>query len=127
MSQTMKAAIVIGVILAAGGIALGARAQQTARPGEPTQAHVWVENRARNEAIPVIVDSVAAPITVHLDSMSSVQTFAGRQTWDYRSIPAGASADVARALSAAGAEGWEAVGVLQPGTQGATVLLKRPR
>ncbi len=127
MSQTTKSALIVLAMVAAAGIALLARAQQTARPGEPTQARVWVENRGRNEAIPVVVDSIASPVTVHLDSMSSVQSFAGRQTWEYRSIPLQAGADMARGLGAAGGEGWEAVGVLQSGPTGATVLLKRPR
>jgi hypothetical protein len=106
---------------------LAARAQSTARPGEPTQSHVWVENRAPADAVPVVVQGSAAPLTVHVDSSSTVQTIAGRQTWEYRSIPLAAGAEPARALSTVGSEGWEAVGVLQSGAAGATVLLKRPR
>src|SRR5437764_8286497 len=120
----------LGLICSAcamGAVALGARGQSTARPGEPTQAHVWVDNRSRTEAVPVVVENVATPVTVHLDSTSSVQTFSGRQIWEYRSIPLGAGADAARGLGAAGGEGWEAVGVLQSGATGATILLKRPR
>ena len=33
-----------------------ARGQATTRPGDPTQARVWVENRNRTEAIPVRLD-----------------------------------------------------------------------
>jgi hypothetical protein len=123
-----RAVTLLFVILAggAGAVALGARGQ-TARPGDMTQSRVWVENRSRSEAIPVVVENVATPVTVHLDSTSSVQTFSGRQIWEYRSIPLGAGADPTRGLSGAGGEGWEAVGVLQSGATGATVLLKRPR
>ena len=105
---------------------LVARAQSTARPGEPTQARVWIENRNPNEAVPVIVENVATPITAHLDSTSTVQTVAGHQTWQYHSeqLPPGAPASV---LDRAGMDGWEAVGVLQSGPMGVTILFKRPR
>ena len=105
---------------------LRARGQSTARPGEPTQARVWVENRNPNEAVPVIVENVVTPITAHLDTTSTVQTVAARQTWQYRSeqLSPGASAAV---LDRVGMEGWEAVGVLQSGPMGVTILFKRPR
>jgi hypothetical protein len=111
----------------AGAAALGARGQSTARPGEPTQAHVWVDNRTQAEAVPVTVQNWPAPVNVHLDASSVVQAVAGRQKWEYRLMPLASGPDPARGLTAAGDEGWEAVGVLQPSAAGATVLLKRPR
>ncbi len=122
----MKSAIVLGVIFA-GGIALVARGQSTVRPGEPTQSRVWVENHAPADAIPVIVQSVATPVTTHLDSTSTVQTIAARQTWEYRSVQLAAGADATAFNAGIGSQGWEAVGVLQSGAGGATVLFKRPR
>jgi hypothetical protein len=106
---------------------LRARGQATARPGDPTQARVWIENRAPAEAVPVIVESVAIPLTVHLDTSSTVQTIATRQTWQYRSVQVPSSA-AGGTLDPVGMDGWEAVGILQSSpTTGATVLFKRPR
>ena len=126
MTQTMKSATAAGVIVALGGIALLARGQSTARPGEPTLARVWVENRAPSEALPVIVESVATPVTTHLDTTSTVQTVAGHQAWQYRSwlLPKDAAGEN---LNQLGMDGWEAVGVVQSGPNGATILFKRPR
>jgi len=126
MTQTMKSAAAAGVIVALGGIALLARGQATTRPGEPTLARVWVENRAPADALPVIVQSVATPVTTHLDTTSTVQTVAGRQVWQYRSWPLGKEA-AGETLNQLGMDGWEAVGVVQSGPAGATVLFKRPR
>ena len=125
MSQIMKSVVFVAVILAAGGIAVVARGQSTARPGESTQARVWIENRNPNDAVPVVVENVAAPITAHLDSTSTVQTVAGRQTWQYHSelLAPGAPITV---FDRAGNDGWEAVGVLQSGPMGVTILFKRP-
>jgi hypothetical protein len=109
-----------------GAVVLRARGQATARPGDMTQARVWVENRSPNEAVPVVVENVATPITAHLDTNSTVQTVVARQTWQYRSelLPVGTSATV---LDRVGTDGWEAVGLIQTGPMGATILFKRPR
>ena len=125
MSQTMKSVMLIAVILAAGGIGLIARGQSTARPGESTQARVWIENRNPNDAVPVVVENVATPVTAHLDSTSTVQTVAGRQIWQYRTWPLPKDA-AGETLNTFGADGWEAVGVLQSGPMGVTILFKRP-
>ena len=105
---------------------LRARGQSTARPGEFTQARVWVENRAQNEAIPVIVTNVVTPIAAHLDTTSTVQTVAAKQTWQYRTWPLAKDA-AGETLNTFGTDGWEAVGVVQSGPMGATILFKRPR
>jgi hypothetical protein len=104
---------------------LRARGQSTPRPGEPTQARVWIENRNPNEAIPVIVQNVATPIAAHLDTTSTVRTVAGRQMWQYRTVqlPTGATGGT---LDPVGMDGWEAVGLIQSGPMGATILFKRP-
>jgi hypothetical protein len=126
MTQTTKSAIAAGAILALGGIAVLARGQSTTRPGEPTLARVWVENRQPADAIPVLVESIATPVTAHLDATSTVQTVMGRQMWEYRTVALANGAN-GSALGAVGMEGWEAVGVVQSGTTGATILFKRPR
>ena len=102
------------------------RARGQARPGEMTQARVWVENRNPNEAVPVVVENVVTPITAHLDTTSTVQTVAARQIWQYRSVqlPAAAAGET---LNPVGTDGWEAVSVLQSTPSGATILFKRPR
>jgi hypothetical protein len=43
----------LGIVLAAGGAIVAAPAQD--RPGFPTQARVWIENRDPAEAVPVTV------------------------------------------------------------------------
>jgi hypothetical protein len=123
-----RAATLLFVILAcaAGAVALGARGQ-TPRPGDMTQARVWVENRQPNETIPVAIQTVAVPVRVQLDPSAVVLTKTAAQGWEYRSIPLASDADPARSLLLVGNEGWEAVGVLQSGPAGVTVLLKRPR
>jgi hypothetical protein len=111
-----------------GAALLGARGQ-TPRPGDMTQAHVWVENRSSNEAIPVVVERMVEP-RVHVASVDAsivLPTRAARQGWEYRSIALGTRADPAIDLERPGNEGWEAVGILQSGPAGTTVLLKRPR
>jgi hypothetical protein len=120
--------IAIGFVLVlvsiAGASLLSARGQS--RPGEMTQARVWVENRNPNEAVPVVVQNVVTPITAHLDTTSTVQTVASRQVWQYRSVqlPAAAAGET---LNPVGMDGWEAVSVLQSNSSGATILFKRPR
>jgi hypothetical protein len=126
MTQTTKSAVAASAIVALGGIVLLARGQSTTRPGEPTLARVWVENRAPSDALPVIVESVATPVTTHLDTTSTVQTVTGRQMWDYRTVALSNAAN-GSSLGAVGMEGWEAVGVVQSGPTGATILFKRPR
>jgi hypothetical protein len=90
-----------------------ARGQATTRPGDPTQARVWVENRNRTEAIPVRLDQ---PV---------IETVSARQRWEYRSVTMPPGADPARIFNASGVDGWEAVGVLQVGAT-TSVLFKRP-
>ncbi len=124
-------AVVAASVAAFAGMALVAHGQSTVRPGEPTQARVWIENRAPNEAIPVIVQPPATPVRVQIDQSNAnpgpVPIRATRQQWEYRSAQLQAAADGAVLTNPLGNEGWEAVGVLQSGATGATVLLKRPR
>jgi len=121
------AALVLFVTVAciAGAGIVRARGQSTVRPGEPTLARVWVENRAPNEAVPVVVESLPSPLTVRVDGV--VRTAATVQNWSYRTaqFPPGAAGENLNAPY--GNEGWEAVGVVQTGANGATILFKKPR
>jgi hypothetical protein len=126
MSHTIKYALLVSCAVGFAAVALTARGQSTTRPGEPTLARVWVENRSANETIPVAIESTAAPLRVQLDPSVTVRTRAGRQGWEYRSLPLASGADPGKDLAGLGNDGWEAIGVLQSGAAGATVLLKRP-
>lgn len=125
MSQ-LKTILVIVVLAAICGVAFVA-AQSTVRPGDPTQARVWVENRAPNEAVPVAVERIAATSNVRLVAIDpqTLIRVSTRQEWEYRSM-AVTPADAAQQLQMLGQQGWEAVGVLQAGPNGPTLLLKRP-
>ena len=107
-----------------------------ARPGM-AEARVWINNRSRDEAIPVTFlggdPKVPMPVTVQgvtsvsVSGLVEARTAATKQAWEYRSISAAADQELSAALNGPGNDGWEAVGVTsQPGGK-ITVLLKRPR
>jgi hypothetical protein len=134
VTSIMKSVLCASLALA--GAAAVVVAQAPSRPGEMTQSRVWVQNRS-NEAVPVTVETPvtvkepATPWRVQIDQsgafLKSVPTRATRQEWEYRSVPIASDADPASAFQSIGAEQWEAVGILQSGPSGATVLFKRPR
>ena len=66
-ADTLARAVAFALIVAGTSI-LAAPAQTTAQPGQMTQAHVWVQNRGRSEAIPVDVREVNldAPLRVQV-------------------------------------------------------------
>lgn len=110
-------------ILTTASVALGIAAAAAAphgqvRPGEPTKGEVWVMNRD-GEAIPVLVRQTPS------DPPLRVRVAAPR--WDYQTVVIKTGVDPARALAAAGAEGWETTGLSFPASDGTTVLLKKPR
>ena len=112
----------IALVIVAG--AVFAAAQSTVRPGDPTQARVWIENRAPNEAVPVSIERFGATPSVHISSVDAsvvLPSRTARQPWEYRVV-----AFENGALVAAGNEGWEAVGVVMS-SGSANVLMKRPR
>src|SRR5262245_9091725 len=74
---------------------LAAPAQDgTLRPGQSTQARVWIENRGAGEAIPVVVQPSGSdgPLRVVVTGAAPtaingiVQTRVSRVMWEYRTV-----------------------------------------
>jgi hypothetical protein len=134
--RTVLIVSALGVVVLTGSVMLAAHGQQD-RPGLISPAKVWVENRSRNEAVPVVIQDVttSTPIgvqvigtpTVALGPAAIVQARLIRQAWEYRTIAIPVADDAARVLSAAGAEGWEATGAQLATPTGTLLVLKRPR
>ena len=130
--RTLIAVAFGGALCAGAGILAAAQP----RPGEPTQARVWVENREMHERIPVSLREVGQDVVLRaqIASVPPVTLAAGTvvsarsspQVWEYRSIMVPTGAEPAAALRAAGAEGWETTGMIFPAAGGSNVLLKRP-
>jgi hypothetical protein len=106
------------------------------QPGQMTQARVWVMNSARTEAIPISLRDVnlERPMRVIVANGESGTGTPGSlrvqlvpSVWDYKAVAIGSAEDAARALSQAGAEGWETTGIAWPTANGTTLLMKRPR
>ena len=137
MSRLMMTALLVcGIVVALtaqGGIP--PPPPQEGIPGRGTQARMYVMNRDRSEAIPVVVVStepvratIAGTATVRLDpeSIANIRAISGRQPWEYRTVQVGAN-DPTSLLNGAGADGWELAATL-PGPGGTThVVFKRPR
>src|SRR5581483_3749913 len=100
----------LGIAVALGCVWIAAAAGQD-RPGMPTQARVWIENRRSDEAVPVTVIRRPSdpPERVELVSGGSaiVRTRRAPDAWDYQTIVVPASQQAAAALGDAGREGWE--------------------
>ena len=126
--------MLIGFLVTAGA-AMIAAPEQTARPGQMTEARVWVENRHSSEAIPIDLRAVNVerPIRVEVAngepgfSSNPVNVRLARQVWEYKSIVVDAGVESVRALSSEGLAGWETTGISFVGQGKTTVLLKRLR
>ena len=90
---------------------------QTIRPGEMTQAKVWVQDT------PLPVRLVAGPG----DNATSLAVRAARQEWEYETVRIPARGDAAAILNGRGAAGWDVAAVVSASADGTTLLLKRPR
>ena len=133
MSRPILATSVLAVLLSMSGITA---ARQTAQPGQMTPARIWVENRGKSQAVPVDLRdaNLERPLKVYVtngesgDSASPpLQTRVARQAWDYDTVVIPSGSAVPAALTARGAAGWEAVGIVNTSDDGAILLLKRPR
>jgi hypothetical protein len=123
-------AIVLGVVVVLGCVWIAAAGQD--RPGMPTQARVWIENRRADEAVPVSVihRPTDPPERVELVTAASalVRTRRAPDSWEYQTILVPAGQQAATALVEVGREGWEATGVqFAAPNNTAVLLLKRPR
>ena len=134
------AGVVLICVLVTGAVAMqrASAQEQTAYPGQPTRANVWIQNRGDGEAVPVSIERVAADSTlrvelagapaVTIDPRSVTQSRVARQSWEYRAItvanPPGQNA--VGALNTAGADGWETTGLTFPSPGGTMIVLKRP-
>lgn len=146
--MTIRVSVVLGasIALLVGTVILAAPGQGTFRPGDPTDAKVWVENRGRGEAIPVIVQdavpvvvqnvSTTTPMPVRLAGASPgappppVAVRSAVQPWEYRtiSIPGDvAPQSLTNLLMGPGNEGWEPAGVQITSGANTLLVLKRPR
>lgn len=129
------APVVLGLIVIASLAALWVIPSYAQMPGTLAQpamspARVWINNRTRDEAIPVNVVSgdPKEPLPVVVKGAVSVtgQVGVARQAWEYRSVEV-SDQDPTRALNVYGNDGWEAVGATSQQGAKAIVLLKRPK
>ena len=110
----------------------------TAQPGQITQARVWIENRTREEAVPITIQGSAleAPLRVRImnaqgtsvtDDPVNVRIVRQPRVWQYQTVIVKPDVNLGTALAEAGAAGWETTGIWLAGAGGTTVLLKRLR
>ena len=136
----------IGLTVTAGTAMLAAPGQGVARPGQATEGRVWIENRGRNEAVPVtvldavpvVVQNVSPTVTMPVRLAGPapgvppppVAIQAARQQWDYQllSVPGDVTAQqLTTMLVAPGNNMWELTGVQIPAGGATLVVMKRPR
>ena len=108
---------------------LASPGQTTQQPGQMTQGHVQIDNRGRNEAIPVELhlDRPLRTQIVNDDTTGPVVVRAARPTWEYQTVTIPTAEDPATRLNTLGASGWETTGIAVGQAGGARLLLKRPR
>ena len=130
----------LAVALVAAGTTMRAAPDQTARPGDMTEAKLWIQNRTRADAIAVNLRAadIETPLRVlvaNTDSnphpvkvSGSIRTQPLRQEWDYETVVLVPDTNPLQALKPLGLAGWETTGVSWTNAQGTTtLLLKRPR
>jgi hypothetical protein len=137
MTPSVRFVFPIGLgLLCAGSVTAGAQRPLAQNdPGRPTPADVHILNRGPAEAVPVLVQGLTGTLpvtltgtpTVALAPGAAVDARAARQVWEYRQLVVAASVDPSADLNAAGADGWEAVGVGPAGADSVRFVLKRPR
>ena len=114
-------------------------APDQSRPGEMTEAKVWIQNRSRAEAIPVdlrevnldtplrvqVANGDTNPHSVRVAGPIRVQLL--KQEWDYDTLVIAAGTSPVQALKSPGLAGWETTGIAWTAGEQTTLLLKRPR
>jgi len=107
--------------------------QTTQQPGQMTEAHVWIDNHGRGQAVPVELsdeklDHALRVQIVNGELTNPLPVRSVRPVWEYQTITfAPGAADMAPRLNPLGAAGWETTGIMVANAQGTTLLLKRPR
>lgn len=115
---------------------LAAPEQNTQYPGQMTDARVWIQNRAKSEAVAVTIQDAAsdlAPLSVRLvnpPNLATAEPLRVREVakpWEYQVVPVPAAANAMATLTNLGAQGWEVTGGFNAASGAAMLLLKRPR
>ena len=134
--RTMAMSLLAAALVAAGTTMRAAPDQ--VRPGEMTDAKVWIQNRSRAEAIPVNlrVADIETPLRVLVSNAETnphtvrvagpVRTQTQRQEWEYDTVVIIPDSSL-QPLKTLGAAGWETTGISWLSPQGTMLLLKRPR
>ena len=135
----MRAIVACGLfgcaLLMAGAAIVAAPGQD--RPGQLTQARMFIENRGSGQAIPVTLenDSLGRPPRVEVTGTPAVTiggsivlpARAARQAWEYQVLRIPFGQDPTATLAPLGLQGWEATGQLPSTDGGVLLLLKRPQ
>ena len=110
--------------------------QGTQFAGQMTEAHVWIDNRGPEQAIPVDLRALNTDRALRVQVVNNDPQFgqtgpvpvrAVRALWEYQTLTLGANDNLVARLNALGADGWEAAGIISLTTQTTTVMFKRPR
>jgi hypothetical protein len=119
---------VAGALVVVTSTMLASPGQTTQQPGQMTQGHVQIDNRGRNQAIPVELN-LDKPLRVQVvnDTAAPALVRAVRLSWEYQSVTIPSTEDPATRLNALGASGWETTGFAVAQSEGTRMLLKRPR
>jgi len=125
---------ITALLLTTGAAALLAAAGQTIRPGQMTEARVWIQNRGRSEAVPIDVRDVNLDRPLKVEVMNGeasvsrpVGVVRGRQLWEYKQLALSPNFDLIGVLNNEGAAGWETTGIVLTLQDRTTLVLKRPR
>jgi hypothetical protein len=144
--RTKIAVLAPALVLAAGASAMLAApgqmpqpGQTTQTPGQMTQARVWVQNRGRGDALPVDLTDVSTAVPLRVQVFNGepvpgaptnpvqVRVVQQPRIWDYEMITVKPGQNIAQALSARGAAGWETTGIIFANADGTALVLKRLR
>ena len=120
--------VALACALVVGSTRLASPGQTTQQPGQMTQGHVQIDNRGRNEAIPVELN-LDQPLRVQVvngETTGPVLVRAARLSREYQTVTIPSAEDPAARLNALGQSGWEATGIVAQAER-MTILLKRPR
>ncbi len=135
MTRKTRGCLIVAALLVGGSAPIAAPAQTY--PGQPTQARVWIQNRAREEAIPTSVQHIAGDVTMKVQIVGTPTVAIGapqvldtrrtRQTWEYQRVTVLPDDDPSAELNRLGKDGWETALQYVSARGGVVVVMKRPR